>query len=398
MRGGLAKYVVLALLFVLAGVSTGLFLTVRKLSEVGPAGEQLYEERVAAPGDADTGGALDLSRRTAIVSAAERVGPATVSISATGRRLVRAAPTAQEEFFRRFFGGFLPGRVYEEERHTFGSGVVIDEDGYILTNEHVVRGFEEVQVVLTDGRAFEGEVLGGDQRYDLAVVKIEGDDLPVAPLGDSDDIMVGEWAIAIGNPFGNLLSDRQPTVTAGVVSATNRDVISDDASPAIYKDMIQTDAAINPGNSGGPLVNSNGEVVGINSFIFSMSGGSEGVGFAIPINTARNVIDEMIQYGRVRDIWVGIAIQELTPGLAERLSLGDVEGVIASFVEPGSPAHRAGIREGDIILAVNGDDVTSIREARRAIFGSRVGDIITLRVRRGTARLDFEVTVEEAAK
>ena len=395
MRGGLAKYAVLALLFILAGVSTGLFLTVREISDVGPVDTWMYER---SGRDESSDEALQLSRRTAIVRSAQRVGPATVSISATGTRLVRAAPTAQEEFFRRFFGGFVPGRVYEEERHTFGSGVVIDTDGYILTNEHVVRGFEQVEVVLTDGRSFVGNVLGGDPRYDLAVVKIDGNDLPVAPLGDSNDLMVGEWAIAIGNPFGNLIGDRQPTVTAGVVSAVNRDVISDDASPAIYKDMIQTDAAINPGNSGGPLANSNGEVIGVNSFIFSMSGGSEGVGFAIPINTARNVIDEMIQYGRVRDIWVGIAIQELTPGVADRLNIMDAQGVLASFVEPGSPAYRAGIREGDIIVAVNRDQVMNVRGARRAIFGARVGDIITLTVRRGVATLEFEITVEEAAK
>jgi len=394
-RGGLAKYAVLALLFILAGVSTGLFLTVREISDVGPVDTWMYER---SGRDESSDEALQLSRRTAIVRSAQRVGPATVSISATGTRLVRAAPTAQEEFFRRFFGGFVPGRVYEEERHTFGSGVVIDTDGYILTNEHVVRGFEQVEVVLTDGRSFVGNVLGGDPRYDLAVVKIDGNDLPVAPLGDSNDLMVGEWAIAIGNPFGNLIGDRQPTVTAGVVSAVNRDVISDDASPAIYKDMIQTDAAINPGNSGGPLANSNGEVIGVNSFIFSMSGGSEGVGFAIPINTARNVIDEMIQYGRVRDIWVGIAIQELTPGVADRLNIMDAQGVLASFVEPGSPAYRAGIREGDIIVAVNRDQVMNVRGARRAIFGARVGDIITLTVRRGVATLEFEITVEEAAK
>jgi S1-C subfamily serine protease len=182
------------------------------------------------------------------------------------------------------------------------------------------------------------------------------------------------------------------------VSATHRDVVGDDTSPAIYKDMIQTDAAINPGNSGGPLVNSSGEVIGINSFIFTMSGGSEGIGFAIPINTATHVIDEMIQYGRVRDVWVGIAVQEITPGLAQRLNAGETQGVLASFVEPGSPAYRAGIREGDVILAVNGENVTNIREARRAIFGARVGDTITFRIQRGTARMDFEVTVEEVAK
>ncbi len=319
-------------------------------------------------------------------------------MSATGTRLVRAARSPQEEFFNRFFRGYLPGEVYEEERHSFGSGVVIDSDGYVLTNEHVIRGFDDVQVSLTDGRTFSGRVLGSDPRYDLAVIKIDGQNLPVAPLGDSDDIIVGEWVVAIGNPFGNLLSDRQPTVTVGVVSAMHRDVVGDDTSPAIYKDMIQTDAAINPGNSGGPLVNSAGEVVGINSFIFTMSGGSEGIGFAIPIDTATRVIDEMIQYGRVRDVWVGIAIQEITPGLAQRLNAGDIHGVLASYVEPGSPAYRAGIREGDIITAVNGETVSNIREARRAIFGARVGDTITLRIQRGTAKMDFEVTVEEVAK
>ncbi len=395
MRGTAGRYVVLALVFALAGVSTGLFLTVRKLSQVS-TGSAWTRVEPAAVSEGD--GELEASRRTAIVRAAERVGPATVSVSATGTRLVHATRSPQEEFFSRFFRGYLPGEVYEEERHSFGSGVVIDPDGYVLTNEHVIRGFDDVQVALTDGRSFSGRVLGSDPRYDLAVLKIDGQNLPVAPLGDSDGIIVGEWVVAIGNPFGNLLSDRQPTVTVGVVSATHRDVVVDDTSPAIYKDMIQTDAAINPGNSGGPLVNSAGEVIGVNSFIFTMSGGSEGIGFAIPIDTATRVIDEMIQYGRVRDVWVGIAIQEITPGMAQRLNAENVRGVLASYVEPGSPAYRAGIREGDIITAVNGEDVANIREARRAIFGARVGDTITLRIQRGTASMDFEVTVEEVAK
>ncbi|MFH1502621.1 MAG: trypsin-like peptidase domain-containing protein [Candidatus Eisenbacteria bacterium] len=395
MRSRLSRYVVLALLFVLAGVSTGLFVTVKKLSDAARPGWTYEPPAFTDAGDES----LDASRRTAIVRAAERVGPATVSISATGTRLVRTTRTPQDAYFRRFFGGFFSGEVYEQETHSFGSGIVIDEDGYILTNEHVVRGFDVVQVVLTDGRAFDARVLGGDARFDLAVLKIEGSDLPVAPLGDSEGIMVGEWAVAIGNPFGNLLSDRQPTVTVGVVSATHRDVIGDETSPAIYKNVIQTDAAINPGNSGGPLVNSAGEVIGVNSFIFTMSGGSEGVGFAIPVNTARRVIDEMIQYGRVRDVWVGVAVQEITPGLAQRLRAGGVEGVFASYVEEGSPAYRAGIREGDIIARVNGEDVGNIREARRAIFGARVGDVITLTIQRGgTTRMDFEVSVEEVAK
>jgi serine protease Do len=380
-------------------VSTGLFLTTRRLEEttaVRPSSEVIEPSGGDAVAQAEP--SLRESRRTAIVEAAERVGPATVSISVVQTRIVRQTPFAGGEFFERFFRGSFPERQYEQRYHSFGSGVVIDPDGYILTNDHVVRGSTEIRVTLTDGREFDARFLGGDPRFDLAVLKIDGDALPVAPLGDSDDLLIGEWCVAIGNPFGYLLNDPSPSVSAGVVSAVHRDIVSESETGAVYKDMIQTDAAINPGNSGGPLVNSRGEVIGISSFIFTSSGGSQGMGFAIPINVAKLIINEMIEYGSVRDVWVGIRVQDITPVLAERLGLSMSAGVLASYVEADSPADRAGIRTGDIVVGVNGDAVENIREARRAIFGARVGDIITLNVLRGGERRDFDVKLEEVPR
>jgi len=373
----------------------GLLVTVKALREQSEQVSRVVAGQSGMLVYGDEGeGAVGLSRQTALVRAADSVGPATVSISAVRTRVVRADPM-RDDFFEQFFRGHFPDRVYREPYQSFGSGVIVDGDGYILTNEHVVGGAGDVRVTLTDGREYQARVLGGDSRFDLAVLKVEAEDLPVAALGDSDDLMIGEWVVAIGNPFGHFLNDPHPTVTAGVVSALHRDVLADAESDAIYKDMIQTDASINPGNSGGPLVNSVGDVIGINSFIFSMSGGSQGVGFAIPVNVARLIINELIEFGRVRDVWVGMRVQDLNPALAQNLGLPAVRGVLASFLEPDSPAERAGIRYGDIVTAVNGDEVESVRQARRAIFGSRVGDVITVSVLRGGESHDFDVRLEE---
>ena len=382
-----------------AGISVGLLVTVKALREQS---EQVSRIIAGQPGgevyfDEGDEGAVGLSRQTALVRAADSVGPATVSISAVKTRVIRADPM-RNDFFERFFRGHFPDRVYREPYQSFGSGVIVDGDGYILTNEHVVGGATDVRVTLTDGREFEARVLGDDSRFDLAVLKIEGESLPVAVLGDSDDLMIGEWVVAIGNPFGHFLNDPHPTVTAGVVSALHRDVLAEGESDAIYKDMIQTDASINPGNSGGPLVNSAGDVIGINSFIFSMSGGSQGVGFAIPVNMARLIINELIEFGRVRDVWVGMRVQDLNPALAQNLGLPAVRGVLASFLEPDSPAERAGIRSGDIVTAVNGAAVESVRQARRAIFGSRVGDVITVTILRGAETHEFDIELEEVPR
>jgi serine protease Do len=339
---------------------------------------------------------IDESRRTAIVRAAELAGPGVVSISTIRTQIVRSPMFApfHDQWFEPFFRELYPARRYDIPG--LGSGFVVDPQGYVITNSHVVQDAESIKVTLPDGREFDGTAVGGDPNYDIAVIKIEGKDLPQVVLGDSDQLLVGEWAVAIGNPFGFLLNDTQPSVTAGVISATHRDVKSEQRSGGIYKDMIQTDAAINPGNSGGPLVNSNGEVIGINTFIFSSSGGSLGMGFAIPINTAKRVVDEIIRFGQVRDIWIGISVQEISPFLAERLAIADRQGLVVSAIDRGSPAYRAGIRVGDVIRTVNGTKVTQTRDAQRTIFGTKVGDTIRLKVEREGKAREVAVRVEEA--
>ncbi|MDX1676166.1 MAG: trypsin-like peptidase domain-containing protein, partial [Longimicrobiales bacterium] len=270
------------------------------------------------------------SRRTAIVRAAEEVAPAVVSVNVIRRETVRPR-TLYEQFF------LPPGS--ERQVAGLGSGFIIHEDGLVLTNEHVVRGATEIVVTLADGRDFAAELVGTDEVNDLALLRLQpdGEALPVTPMGTSEDLMIGEWVVAIGNPFGYLLSNPEPTVTAGVVSGLNRNIIpSTDASGGYYLGMIQTDASINPGNSGGPLVNAEGEVVGVNSSIFSRSGGSEGLGFAIPIDRARNVVLDLINDGEVRRPWTGLELEPADPN-----RFGRSRQVRIAAVAPGSPADSA---------------------------------------------------------
>jgi serine protease Do len=340
---------------------------------------------------------LHSSRRTAIVEAARRVGPSVVTLSVEQTRMVQTSPVPfGSEFFEPFFRDMIPQYRYKEVIPSMGSGFIVSKDGTILTNAHVVQGASKITVILPDGRNFTARIIGVHPQYDLAVVKVDGKDLPVAPLGTSGDLMVGEWAIAIGNPFGYLLNDTQPTVTAGVVSATHRDIKSQSETGAIYKNMIQTDAAINPGNSGGPLVNARGDVIGVNTFIFTKSGGSEGIGFAIPIDVAKKIVDEVVRYGRIRTVWIGVRTWDLTPYLAERLGTVNRQGLYVASLERGSPADKAGVRAGDIIRKVNGTPVRDSDEAYRAIFGANVGDTITLLVEREGKDLTIKLLLEEA--
>jgi serine protease Do len=337
---------------------------------------------------------IPASRRTAIVTAAQRASPAVVTVNVITTRVVRADPFGGM-FHDEFWDRFAP---YVEQRQRIpglGSGVIVDSKGLVLTNEHVVRDAEQITVSLSDGRQLPGKVLGSSSIYDLAVVKVDASKLPVAPLGDSDRLVVGEWAIAIGNPFGYLLNDPQPTVTAGVISATRRDIKSEATDTGVYKNMIQTDAAINPGNSGGPLVNADGEVIGINTFIFTRGGGSLGIGFAIPINLAKQVVGEVQQYGRVRTAWPGMQIQAVTPELAQRLGWDDASGVVVSRVTRGGPAEKAGVRVSDRVRKVNGIVINGIEDAQRGIYGLQVGDTLDLWVDRGGKQVELKVVLAE---
>jgi len=335
----------------------------------------------------------EVSRRTAIVRAAERVGPAVVGVTVT--QVVEGYRRVRDPFLEEW--GFLIPR-YRYRRYkvsNFGSGFVFDAEGHVVTNQHVVEGAVEMKVTLPDGRSLDAVLVGEDQANDLAVLKVDADGLPVAPLGRSNDLISGEWVVAIGNPFGYLLRDTKPTVTVGVVSATNRDVKPDPDKQHHYRNLIQTDAAINPGNSGGPLVNMNGEVVGINAFIFSRSGGSLGIGFAIPVAIAKKVIEEIIAHGAVRDIWVGLRVQEIDRLLARSLELERAEGVLVSSVGKGSPAEEAGIRRGDVLTHIDGRRVDSVEDAREAMAGRLVGDAVPVTVRRDGRVREVTLTLKE---
>jgi len=310
------------------------------------------------------GAAVDASRRTAIVEAATRVAPAVVTVNVLQTERVR--PTSMWESF------FLPPRGSRQSAG-LGSGFVISSAGVVLTNEHVVRGADRILVTLPDGRDLEAELVGTDPVTDVAVLRVSGEDLPVAPLGSSEGLMIGEWVVAIGNPFGNLFSNSEPTVTTGVVSAAGRHIIPTSDDQGFYLGMIQTDASINPGNSGGPLVNVLGEVIGVNSSIFSRSGGSEGLGFAIPIDRALRVAEDLLEYGEVRRAWVGFEVEPV-----EADAFGRSRGVRIGRIAAGSPAAAAGLRSGTRLLEAGGRALAAPLDFQNVLLDLRAGDRVTV--------------------
>jgi Do/DeqQ family serine protease len=314
----------------------------------------------------------------------ERTIPAVVNLATRGR-VVEQSPLLDDPFFRRFFD--LPQVPRERWVQGLGSGVILDaERGYILTNFHVIQRADEIVVTLHDGRRLDAEVVGTDQATDLAVLRVAADGLDAVRVADSDALRVGDFVVAIGNPFG-----LGQTVTSGIVSALGRSGLGIES----YEDFIQTDASINPGNSGGALVNLRGELVGINTAILARGGGNIGIGFAIPVNMALQVMDHLVEYGEVRRGRLGVTVQDLTPDLAQAFGIPQIHGAVIARVEPGSAAERGGLLEGDVVLTVNDRRVRNATELRNAIGLLRAGTEVKLAVVRDNRRRTLTAMVAE---
>jgi Do/DeqQ family serine protease len=372
----LAAGIVLALA---VGIGLGLGLTFTGLRL--PLGGRDGQGAAAAPT------AEEMQR--AFVRVAERVRPAVVSI-ATSHFLRRQRPPGTDpfsgdpsfkDFYDRYFGQMPPSA---RESAGVGSGIVIDPQGHVLTNLHVIKGADEITVRLYPKREVRGKVVGADTKTDLAVIRIPSENIVAAPLGNSDGLRVGEWAIAIGSPFG-----LEQTVTVGVVSATGRSEVG----IVPYENFIQTDASINPGNSGGPLLNFRGEVIGVNTAIVSTG---QGIGFAIPINTARSVATALVSKGKVVRGWLGVSLQPLTKDLAQALNARGEKGAVVARVLPGGPAEKAGLVQNDVILKFGDTTVEDLQHLQRLALDAPVGQAVTLQVLRGGKEISVPVTIAEA--
>jgi len=385
-----AKIWILALV---VGIAGGFFLAVRlnllpstKADQQGPKSAVLNEQVL----------------ENSFVRVAQEVGPAVVSISTEHTETVGGrgyfSPFGSDEFdrffgefFRDFFGE-IPGQEFKQRG--LGSGFIIDEEGYILTNQHVIQDADKITVTLPDGRKFDAEVKGSDTRSDLAVIKINAHDLPLLKLGDSDKVKIGQWALAVGNPYGFAVDSAEPTVTAGIISALNRS-LPQGYQRRNYTDLIQTDAAINPGNSGGPLVNLKGEVIGINVAIFTPSGGNIGIGFAIPANSANEILARLIAGKKVLYGWLGISIQDLNAELAKYFNISDQQGALVLKVLESSPAEKAGFKEGDVIRKFAGKEIKDVRSLLREVGKAEVGKSVAVEVIRDKSERILKVKIGE---
>lgn len=354
-------------------------------SAPAPSTNAAAEIQVAAPLPK---GAVDLS--TAIVQVAKQNIPAVVHIEVTERQEVESPFSFENDpFFRRFFGVPEGPHKFRREQKGLGTGMVIDSQGHILTNNHVVAGATKIQILLADGNEYPGTLVGTDPKTDLAVVKIAArEPVPHVTFGDSDTVEVGEWVVAIGHPRG-----LDQTVTQGIISAKHRRGITD---PTSYEDFLQTDAAINPGNSGGPLLNLHGQVVGVNAAIASQSGGSEGIGFAIPSNMAIHVARQLIGRGKVERGWVGVSVRDLTPEVARSLGLPANAGALIADVVKGGPAEKGGIRKDDVIVSFGGKEVADAGALRNAVAGTPAGKDAAVTVVRKGKRQELTVRVGDS--
>ncbi|GAB4365649.1 MAG: serine protease HtrA [Calditrichia bacterium] len=341
------------------------------------------------------------TRQTAITRAASKASPAVVGINVIQvKKYVQKSPFYTDDpFWRYFFPEYFRDKVYEKRVRSLGSGFIISQDGYLITNEHVVEDAEKIVVTLPGGEQHNAVIVGKDQVSDIALLKIENEDenLPFLEMGSSADLIVGEWVIALGNPFGLFELNDQPTVTVGVISALHRDWGRIPESNRVYLDMIQTDAAINHGNSGGPLVNALGQVIGMNTFIYTGSRYQEGfvgIGFAIPIDRIRNVVDQILQYGEVdRNYWLGFKVQDLNPYLIRALDLNVTEGALVTQVEVGSSADKAGLRPEDVIISAQNQSVKDAGSLVEILenMDLQVGDVLKFVIIRQNQRMEINM-------
>jgi len=316
-----------------------------------------------------------------------RAMPAVVNIFTSKEVRAQRAPLLSDPLFRRFFGDQFGGEP--QRASSLGSGVIVSPAGYILTNHHVVDAADEIEVALSDGKKLLAKVVGIDPETDLAVLRVNAEGLPAIAFGSSEALRVGDPVLAIGNPFGV-----GQTVTSGIVSALGRSGLHINT----FENFIQTDAAINPGNSGGALVDANGDLVGINTAIYSRSGGSMGIGFAIPVSTAKMVLDQIVKSGAVTRGWIGVEVQEITPALAESFKLGDARGAIIAGVLRGGPADRAGVKPGDVLTAINGAPVSDPQVMLNLVAALQPGTRAQMQLRRQAESLEVEVTVGRRPK
>lgn len=376
-----SNYIILTVtfIFVLAsGFIFGRYVFNTPSSDVN-ASENISRERVSQN--------ITDSRENAITRTVKEVSGAIVGINVTEVREYRD-PFADDPFFRQFFGD----RSYKQEVQGLGSGFIISADGYIVTNDHVVGNATKVVVSLTNGDHIDAEIVGKDSYSDIAVLKISGSNLPHVKLGNSDDVLIGEWVVALGNPFGLFEVNQKPTVTVGVISATGMKLNS--GENRFYRNMIQTDAPINSGNSGGALVNSIGEIIGMNTLIFtgnSMAGGNIGLGFAIPINKVKAIVDKLKKDGKIeRNYDIGLRLQTVDKNIAQYFKLNNVSGAIVVNVEKGSAADSEGIKPEDIILYMNGEKISSDADFWGLILDMNIGEKVKLRILRSGKEIDVE--------
>jgi Do/DeqQ family serine protease len=313
------------------------------------------------------------------------VTPAVVNISVVSTMRVEENPLYRDPFFRRFFN--VPDQPQTQQRQAAGSGVIVDAGrGYVMTNNHVVARADKIAVTLKDGRTLNAKLIGTDPGTDIAVLQIPAENLTALPFGDSSAMEVGDYVVAIGNPFG-----LGQTVTSGIVSALGRSGLRIEG----YEDFIQTDASINPGNSGGALVDLRGRLIGINTAIIAPSGGNVGIGFAVPINMARSVFEQIVQYGKVQRGRVGVQVQDVTPDIASAIGLAQPTGALIAKVEPNSPAAKAGLRQGDVVLSINGAAVRNSADLRNRVGLVRVGENVDVTYRRGEDERSIKMRVAD---